>query len=90
MQFNSIEFLFCFFPIFLGIYYFVPGKLRSAVLTFGSLVFYALASGGNYWWLLLLTEITLLAWIGGQLLGIFRKKWLLAALLGGLLSILSF
>ncbi len=90
MQFNSIEFLFCFFPIFLGLYYPSPGKLHSAVLTLGSLVFYSLASGGNYWWILLLAEITVLAWIGGQLLGIYRDKRLLAALLGGLLAILGF
>lgn len=45
MQFNSIEFLFSFFPIFLLVYYCIRTELRGIVLVAGSLIFYVLASG---------------------------------------------
>ena len=41
MVFNSIFFIFCFLPVFMLIYYLVPGKLRNLLLFLGSLVFYA-------------------------------------------------
>ena len=41
MVFNSVIFIFCFLPIFLLIYYFVPAKARNPVLFAGSLFFYA-------------------------------------------------
>ena len=41
MVFNSIFFIFCFLPVFMLIYYLVPGKLRNLILFLGSLVFYA-------------------------------------------------
>lgn len=47
MQFNSISFLIYFLPIMLAVYRLVPQKLRSAVLTAGSLLFYWLAVGGD-------------------------------------------
>ncbi|MFR7572333.1 MAG: hypothetical protein ACLUVM_06240 [Blautia faecis] len=41
MVFNSVIFIFCFLPLFLLIYYFVPAKARNPVLFAGSLFFYA-------------------------------------------------
>lgn len=41
MVFSSIFFIFCFLPVFMLIYYLVPGKLRNIVLLAGSLIFYA-------------------------------------------------
>ena len=41
MVFNSVIFIFCFLPIFLLIYYFVPARARNPVLFAGSLFFYA-------------------------------------------------
>lgn len=41
MVFNSIFFIFCFLPVFMLIYYLVPGKLRNLLLFLGSLIFYA-------------------------------------------------
>ena len=39
--FNSLTFLFRFFPVFLAIYYLTPARFREVVLFFGSIVFYA-------------------------------------------------
>ncbi len=47
MQFNTFPFLFYFLPAFLAVYYIAPRKLRAAVLTLSSLVFYWFAVGGN-------------------------------------------
>ena len=41
MVFNSIFFIFCFLPVFMLIYYLVPGKLRNLLLFLGNLIFYA-------------------------------------------------
>ena len=41
MVFSSIFFIFCFLPVFMLIYYLVPGKGKDIVLFAGSLVFYA-------------------------------------------------
>ena len=54
MQFNSIEFLFLFLPLFLAAYYFLPASLRTGLLVLGSLGFYGFSCAGRYWWLLLL------------------------------------
>ena len=43
MVFASPIFLFIFLPVFLGIYYISPARLRSAIILIGSSVFYA-------WW----------------------------------------
>ena len=44
MQFNSIDFLFYFLPLFLAAYYLLPRSWRNAGLLLGSLVFYFLGS----------------------------------------------
>ena len=41
MLFCSQEFIFCFLPIFLILYYIVPFKIKNLVLFIGSVVFYA-------------------------------------------------
>ena len=41
MVFSSIFFIFCFLPVFMLVYYLVPGRGKDIVLFIGSLVFYA-------------------------------------------------
>lgn len=90
MQFNSIEFIFYFLPLFLAVYYIVPSKLRSAVLLVGSLVFYALSSNGNYWWVALFAACTLLCYGAGLTLRGNHKKVLLTVYLTLLALLLAF
>ena len=59
MQFNSIEFIFYFLPLFLCVYYLFPVQLRSTILLLGSFAFYALSSNGNYWWIAVLASSTI-------------------------------
>ena len=90
MQFNSIEFLFSFLPLFLAVYLIIPVKFRSGVLLVGSLGYYALASNGNYWWVAIFAAITLLAYFAGFTLGKPGSRKLLALYLGLLTVILTF
>ena len=90
MQFNSIEFLFCFLPLFLMAYHVIPVKLRSVSMVMGSLLFYWFSSGGNLWWIGLLLGVTLAAYIIGRWLGKSKNPGLLAFSLGALLGILTF
>lgn len=41
MVFSSLEFIFCFLPVFFLIYYVTPYQWKNIVLLFGSLAFYA-------------------------------------------------
>lgn len=90
MQFNSIEFIFYFLPLFLAVYYIFPVKIRSAVLLTGSLAFYALASNGNYWWVAVFAACTLLCYGAGLTLQGSRKKALLIVYLSALALLLAF
>ena len=90
MQFNSLTFLFNFLPLFLAVYYIFPVKWRNFVLVAGSLIFYGLGCGGNFWWLKLLVELTLVTYLMGILLQRFRKGWLLGAELLMLFGCLMF
>lgn len=90
MQFNSIEFLFYFLPLFLAVYYIFPVKLRSAVLLAGSLAFYAFASSGNYWWAALLAVCTLASFGAGLTLESTHKKPLLTLYLSTLALLMAF
>lgn len=90
MQFNSIEFLFYFLPVFLAAYSFLPQRARSTVLVLGSLVYYAIASNGNYWWVLLLVGITVLAYLAGLTMIKSGKAGLLWAYLACLAAVLVF
>ena len=78
MQFNSLEFIFCFLPLFLAAYFVVREIFRGSVLLIGSFVFYALASGGNWYWTVILAAIALL----GYYASISVKKWNFSWLLG--------
>ena len=87
MQFNSVEFLFLFLPIFIFAYLATPERLRNGTLVLGSLLFYALGSGGSYWHLGVLVGTCVCTWLLGLALGKGRR-WLLVlslALLTGLL-----
>ena len=71
MQFNSVEFLFLFLPIFLAIYYIAPAKWRNFLLLAGSLYFYWLNVDGSPWVMALLLLLTVDAYLVGLVLG----KW---------------
>ena len=90
MQFNSLEFLFGFLPLFLAVYLIVPRRLRNVVLILGSLAFYALASSGHYWWVAVLAGCTMFTYLVGRGLGCPGRKKLLAASLFLLAGILVF
>ncbi len=44
MVFSSLEFLYIFMPLFFGVYYLVPAKMRNGILLMGSLCFYAVGT----------------------------------------------
>lgn len=90
MQFNSIQFLFSFLPLFLAVYLLVPAKFRSGTLLIGSLGYYALASGGNYWWVVVLIAITIATFFAGFTLSKSGRGKLLALYLAVLAAILTF
>ena len=90
MQFNSIEFIFYFLPLFLAVYYIFTPRFRNAVLLAGSLVFYVLASSGNYWWVAVLAICTLLSYYAGITLEKTCKKTLLIVYLSVLALVLAF
>lgn len=90
MQFNSIEFIFCFLPLFLAAYFIFPEKNRHTVLLVGSLVFYAFACSGNYWSLAILIICTMLCYLAGISLQKHNSCRLLAVYLTLLTSLLAF
>ena len=90
MQFNSIEFIFYFLPLYLAVYYIFPKKLRSTVMLAGSLLFYAFASSGNYWWVTVFALCTVLCYGAALTLQGRRKGILLAVYLFILALILAF
>lgn len=90
MQFNSIEFLFLFLPVFLAGYYLFKGVWRTGFLVLGSLVFYGLSCGGRYWWLGLLAAVTLWSYGSGILLEKKRNPWIFAGCIGVLAAALVF
>ena len=55
----------------------------------GSLIFYGLSCGNNYWWLGLLVCITLIAYVVAMLLAEHASKVLLIFSLGLMLSVLT-
>lgn len=68
MQFNSIEFLFLFLPLFLAAYYLLPGQYRKLLLVSGSFLFYGFSCGGQYWTLLMLAGVVLLTYVSCRFL----------------------
>lgn len=74
MSFNSLPFLFVFFPIFLVLYYLVPRTLQNVVLVIGSLIFYWIGTSAYPWMILLLAGEILFTWLCGLGLAGEKKK----------------
>ena len=89
VQFNSIEFLFCFFSLFLIGYFILPAGGRNFLMVAGSLVFYGISCSGNYWWLGLLVCLTLIAYVVAMLQQERSSKGLLIFSLVLMLSVLT-
>lgn len=90
MQFNSIEFLYGFLPVFMVIYLLARGSWRNAVLTAGSLLFYWFATGGNVLAISMLVVATVTVYFAGRLLENHPKGWLLGfflVVMGGGLAV---
>lgn len=90
MQFNSIEFIFYFLPVFLVIFHLVPAVLRPWALSLGSVIFYGIAVEWKLLPLGLLLGAVLLGFLGGVLLGRWRKLWLLLPLCAVFAGLLVF
>lgn len=77
MNFCSPDFIFLFLPLLVLLHGVTKGKLRNAVLFFGSVVFYALASGSFYEWILLLLIAAVMNYLFGLIIteteGRYRK-----------------
>lgn len=71
MIFSSISFLYYFLPLTVMLYFIVPGKLKSAVLLFASLIFYA---WGEPRYVLLMGTSVFLAYGFGLLIERYREK----------------
>lgn len=93
MQFNSMEFLFYFLPVFLACYYLVPARwqgVRQAVLIGGSLLFYSFAGDQPMLTLGVLSAATLLAFFSAKKLALPRQGLRLALVLGLFGAVLVF
>ena len=88
MQFNSIEFIFGFLPLFLIIYYLAPEKWRNSILLFGSIAFLELV--GSTWHVLMLVILTMVTFLEGAVLARKKSKGLLALFLAILFGCLGF
>lgn len=90
MQFNSINFLFYFLPLFLAAYYIFPDQWRNAVMIAGSLLFYFFAGSNKPLIMGLLLGCTLFTFAVAQLLGKPRRGWVLALALTAMATLLMF
>ena len=90
MQFNSIEFLFCFLPLFMAVYYLCPRSWGNPILLAGSLVFYGFSCQGNYWQLALLVGLTVVTYLVGRIQETPNKGWVLGIYLILMLGMLVF
>lgn len=90
MQFNSIEFIFYFLPLFLAANRILPRAWRDPVLMLGSLIFYAFSCGGNYWWVALLAGMTILVYFAARSLTGKGCGWLLGVYLTLMAELLIF
>lgn len=79
MQFNTLPFLFYYLPAFLALFYLVPRRLRAAVLTLASLVFYWFASGESASAVAVLVFLTLVGYLVNLAAGKRAGKALAAA-----------
>jgi len=78
MVFSSTVFLFRFLPVFIILYFVVPGRMKNIILLFGSLFFYA---WGEPVYVLLMLFSSFSDYIHGRILGNTRKKDLRAMVL---------
>lgn len=69
MRFCSTEFLFCFLPGFLAVYYAFPARFRNGLLFLGGIVFYGLGFDGGFWQTGMLLGLILLTYLMGLSLG---------------------
>ena len=90
MQFHSIPFLFCFMPVFFGLYYAVPSKAKCWVLLIGSLLFYGMNVWQSPWAILLLVLTTLLSYFAARVVEARRYPWIFWPVIGTLLGVLVF
>lgn len=86
MVFSSYVFLFGFLPIFLGVYYLLPSRVRSAWILFASYVFYG-------WWRLDFLGLLVAVTVGSYACALLmeqavtrpkKKMWLWAGVVGNL------
>ncbi len=86
MTFYSPSFIFVFLPCFVLLYAVCGKKLRDPVLFGGSLLFYFLASGGNYLSVAILIAAVVFNYMAGLFIGILKNRarriafWLCTAL----------
>ena len=71
MVFSSTVFLFRFLPIFIILYFVVPGRMKNIILLLGSLFFYA---WGEPVYVLLMLFSTVSDYVHGRILENLRKK----------------
>lgn len=75
MAFSSVQFIFVFLPLALGVYHVLPRRTRNVVLCAFSFLFFAWAGLRGA---LLLAGLAALNWAGGLVLGrtAHKKRWL--------------
>ncbi len=90
MSFSSLEFLFIFLPVFLGVYYIVPAAHRNWPLLVGSLLFYSYGVRAHPWVILLFLLLITAVYGAGCLLrpGEKKRRQVLALMLSLLIGCL--
>ncbi|MCQ2426836.1 MAG: MBOAT family protein [Clostridia bacterium] len=84
MNFNSLEFIFIFLPMFLAAYYVMPAGRRNIVLLAGSILFYLTGVWNAPQNLLLMVLSVIVNWLLGIAIERFclqRKIWLCAGII---------
>lgn len=88
MQFNSLSFLFVFFPLFLVVYYGAGQRWQNVTLLLGSGVYYGLLGG---WWNLgLVLLFVAVTYFAARMMRTTARKWLFYAVLAILFGCLLF
>lgn len=95
MVFSSLEFMFRFLPVFLAIYYVIPGTWRNLWLLMGSLGFYFYGVRDTPFYFVLLVLSILVNYrigvlIGRRRLGRLRRKWLVCGVVYNLFWLVLF
>ena len=78
MQFNSLEFLYGFLPLFLVAYYLIKECYRCHLLVLGSFLFYGLATDWSLLGVPVLAVVTVVAFLASRSLNRIKSGWLLA------------